>query len=782
VSSPAPRRSFVHQTTSRFVALVGVALIVTFLGLAPTISGIAGAQTAAPDLRPRVRLVSQTPWVGPSGMFTMKLGVPNAPPGAAISVRLYDDVSRGGRLHYLDTLRNTQLGSLLHTPYTVDVANLPTDDEGHLTAAYQIDATSQPFVGFQLRQSGVYPLVVTLQAPGGRELDSFHTAIIRLPESANNESVPLAVSVIAPLNAPLSRRTDGTDGLDPAAASGLDSTVASLAAHPSVPLTVAPLPETIAALDRRDRATGSTTISQLRAALANRQVLGSPTVALDTGAWTAAGMGDELLRQLNDGTNSLADLLDTRPDRRSWLVNDTTTPQALTELRELGVDQVVVPENLLSPLDARSFDRTLTRSFEVDVAGQRTRAVMSDGTLRFHVAATDDPVLNANQLLADLAVLSFDQPALKRGAVLTLPDDGQTPKAFLDALLDGLGDQPAADSGVKSIVSPVSLDGLFSFVEPAGQSGGRGPAEGVTRPEPTLVRTWTSQPAASMATYPTQLGLARNSVAGYRSMLTDLPDADQRSGYLDQLIEVSGSASLTPDQRQAYLDAAVGFVNAQAHGIEVPEQQRVTLTSSQGEVPVEVDNNLDYPVHVELTLSSDKIEFLDRASFSATLQPGSNRITIPVRAKSSGLFPVNVTASSPDGVLPMSTGRLPVRSTAVSGLGLILTIAAGLFLALWWARNFRTSRRSRRLVPDPGRLVDHDGTIEVDPLEATTEVDEAVPTAPTPTVGSPASPDSSSPDPGDPSPDEPTDGSVHEPVHEPVDKPAPVPRSTRLGR
>jgi hypothetical protein len=317
-------------------------------------------------------------------------------------------------------------------------------------------------------------------------------------------------------------------------------------------------------------------------------------------------------------------------------------------------------------------------------------------------------VLNANQTLADLAVLSFDQPVLKRGAVLTLPDFGDTPKPYLDALLDALANQPSTDSGVKPIMTPMNLDSLFSFIEPAGQNGGRGSDDGVPGPEPTLVRTWTSKPPASLGNYPTQLSLARNSLSGYESMLVDLPDRDQRLAPLERLLSISGDASLDPTRRQQYLDAAVAFINAQAKGIEVPDQQRVTLTSSEAQVPVEVDNNLDHPVRVQVSLSSDKIDFLDQATFTTTLQPGSNRLSIPVRAKSSGLFPVTITVGSTDGVLPMSSNRIPIRSTAFSGLGLVLTIAAGLFLALWWARHYRTARRSKRLVADPTELVEAD--------------------------------------------------------------------------
>ena len=68
-------------------------------------------------------------------------------------------------------------------------------------------------------------------------------------------------------------------------------------------------------------------------------------------------------------------------------------------------------------------------------------------------------------------------------------------------------------------------------------------------------------------------------------------------------------------------------------------------------------------------------------------------------ARTSGSFPITVTMQSPDGSLIVGRTRLTVRSTAASGLGLILSGAAGAFLLLWWARHVLKGRRARRLVP-----------------------------------------------------------------------------------
>ena len=39
-----------------------------------------------------------------------------------------------------------------------------------------------------------------------------------------------------------------------------------------------------------------------------------------------------------------------------------------------------------------------------------------------------------------------------------------------------------------------------------------------------------------------------------------------------------------------------------------------------------------------------------------------------------------------------------MQSTAVSGVGVVLSVGAALFLMVWWARHWRRTRRSRKLV------------------------------------------------------------------------------------
>jgi hypothetical protein len=40
-----------------------------------------------------------------------------------------------------------------------------------------------------------------------------------------------------------------------------------------------------------------------------------------------------------------------------------------------------------------------------------------------------------------------------------------------------------------------------------------------------------------------------------------------------------------------------------------------------------------------------------------------------------------------------------IASTVASGVGIVLSGGALVFLALWWGKHWRTVRRARRLVP-----------------------------------------------------------------------------------
>jgi hypothetical protein len=121
----------------------------------------------------------------------------------------------------------------------------------------------------------------------------------------------------------------------------------------------------------------------------------------------------------------------------------------------------------------------------------------------------------------------------------------------------------------------------------------------------------------------------------------------------------------------------------------------ITLTARTGTVPLTIRNDTGEPVEVVLKFRSPKVELPDGATRRVTLAQQTTRLDVAVRTRSSGAFPFEVDVVSPDGELTLATTRYSVRSTAVSGVGLVLSIGAGLFLVVWWARHWRAARSSK---------------------------------------------------------------------------------------
>src|SRR5207248_6328800 len=178
---------------------------------------------------------------------------------------------------------------------------------------------------------------------------------------------------------------------------------------------------------------------------------------------------------------------------------------------------------------------------------------------------------------------------------------------------------------------------------------------------------------------------------------------------LQEQLLVAHSTDLRASRQRAYVSGVEQGVDHQLHRIQTPAGS-ITLTARGGQIPVTLRNGTGYPVHLVVTVRSDKLEFPGGQARDGSRLPNevsrkldllrSNetaRFTVLTRA--SGAFPIQITLESPDGSLVVSKTRLTVRSTAAPGLGLFLSAAAGLFLLVWWGRHALHGRRARRLVP-----------------------------------------------------------------------------------
>jgi hypothetical protein len=393
-----------------------------------------------------------------------------------------------------------------------------------------------------------------------------------------------------------------------------------------------------------------------------------------------ADLGDEADAQLAAGTDTVAArLLDPgrRPDPRTWVVRDAVDEESLADLRGRGFDRVVLPAANLSPLRDGLDSANRTRPFTVEArTGSHLSAFVADPDLAGHFTRGDQ-VLRAHQLIADLAFLYFEvpnEPTGARGVVAVAPRTWRPSGAFLRTLLFGLRNNP--------VVRPMTLDSLFATV-PAAVDRGR-----------PLVRTLV--PSTRSTTYSAAaLRSARVRVYGLASVFgrdNPLP-ADLR----DRLL-VSESVDLRPSRRSAYVQAVNSAIGNQLGRIKLPTGRTITLTAREGEIPVSFRNETGHPVRVQVRLESDKLIVRDRDRVRPLdLVQLNTTARFLVKARTSGDTGLSIRVESPDGTLPITNTLLTVRSTAASGVGLMLSAGAALFLVIWWGRDIWHKRRARRL-------------------------------------------------------------------------------------
>ncbi|HEX2040050.1 MAG TPA: DUF6049 family protein [Acidimicrobiales bacterium] len=621
-----------------------------------------------------LRLASQTSWVGPGQDFVLRVRVQNgpAPPDTELAVSVYRRVS--SRSEFARTVEGRVRGATLAVTAT-PLSELSLDPGGALLAKLPVQDPLQPAdpTRLRLRDEGAYPVRVELRRVGGGPALAQLTTHLVYATPPTDGAPKLLAALVLPVHAPPALAADGRRRLTDAERDRLAALATALEAHAGIPLAVQPTPETLQALaegDERDRET----LATLREALDGRQVLGRTYVP--TAGFADPAVLDEAAAQLQRGRQVLDDTLDRQPSAALAVVDEPLRPEVLQPLRGRGVERVVVPERLLAPVD---LPVTLTQPFQLDTGDvRRLEAVAADPGLAAHFLDGTDPVLAAHHLLADLAVVALDRPGRARGVVLMPSLSWRPQRDFLDTLLGGLADAP--------VVAPATLDTLFADVPPATTSRN---ATLVRGPNPTV----TDRPAPLPVE---RIGAERRRLRSFSGMLDSANPLDDR---LEEQLLVSQSSELRARQRAVYLDGLARRVDQELSRVRVPEARTITLTARRGEIPVTVLSETGYPVRLEVRVTSDRLAFPDGGSRRIELARRNTTERFSVEARGSGAFPLRVRLFSPDGALRVGETRFTVRSTAFSGVGLVLSFGALGVLFAWWGRHATRSRRNRRLVP-----------------------------------------------------------------------------------
>ena len=658
----------------RVRAAVVVALLLAGLG-----GPAAGAQPVAPATRGRMTFVAQTPWVPVGGVFLIRVHV-DRPAGASnleFALTVFPAVAT--RSEFGETLAD-RMGDTAHVVLQpVPLASLPVEPNGDVVLSIPVRDPTLPRDPARVLlppRDGVYPVRVELRDRlAGITVDKFVTHLLHMPEV--HVTPKLGVSLVFPVHAPPALQPDGTrvlpdnDALT-AMAQGVDAVRAT-------PFMLAPTPETVAGVAASTEPKAKALLASLRAAAAERTILGGPYVPANLAALMGGGLDGEVARQLNRGLATLAETLGARLDSRTWVAEEALDPNVVDTLAGRGYDRMLTADPLLTPIPDQKL--TLTRPFVLAGRTTRVQAVAADAGLSSHFVADANQSLVAYQLLADLAVIYLDRPGddQRRGVAAVAPRDWRPTRLFTDVVTAGLALSP--------IVESISLETLFATVPTARDDAGA-----------NLVRKPAIVPPGSLAEVASDLAGARRNLDSLGSVLGS---ENTTSAVIEEQLLMAESSDLkTARQRDAYVAGAERRIQGQLDAIEMPEGRSFTLTARRGEIPVTFKNNTGKPVRVVVKIESDKLDFPAGTTVDLELNRLNTTQRFPVVARASGAFPIRITLESPDGRLVVGRARITVRSTAASGASLVVAMGAATFLAVWWGRNAMKGRRARGLVPE----------------------------------------------------------------------------------
>jgi hypothetical protein len=639
----------------------------------------AGAAAAQPAGRGRMTFIAQTPWVAPGNPFQIRVHV-DRPAGASMlefAVTVFPAVAT--RSDFGETLADRMGDTGYFSLPPVALADLRPEANGDVVLTVPIRDPSQPRDASRLLlqpRDGVYPVRVELRDRlAGVTVDKFVTHLLHTPEV--HVTPKLGVSLVFPVHAPPALQPDGERVLPDAET--LTAMAQGVDAVRSTPFTLAPTPETVAAVAASNEPKAKALLASLRAAAAERSLLSGSYVPANLAALMGAGLDGEVASQLNRGAATLTENLGGRLDARTWRAEEALDPRVIDTLAGRGFDRMLTAEPLLTPIP--DLKLTLTRPFVLAGRSTRVQAVAADAGLTSHFDGAANQALAAHHLIADLAVIYLDRPGddERRGVAAIAPRDWRPTRAFTDVITGGLALSP--------IIEPISLDTLFAAVPTARDDAGA-----------NLVRKPAIPTPGSIAEVASDLADARRNLDSLGSVLGA---GNATSAVIEEQLLVAESADLkTLRQRDAYVAGADRQVQAQLDAIEMPEGRSFTLTARTGEIPVTFKNNTGKPVRVVVKIESDKLDFPGGTELDLELTRLNTTQRFPVVARASGAFPVRITLVSPDGHLEVGRARITVRSTAASGASLVVAMGAATFLAVWWGRNAMKGRRARGLVPE----------------------------------------------------------------------------------
>lgn len=655
-----------------------------------------------------VELVDQPVSYDGDGDLNFKVRVTNNSPDELRGFTLI--VERGGLLTTRSALENSFDSVVVGLAIATRGVRASIDPEA--SRVVTIDKPVTELFPDGVESEGVYAATVSLlDASGVVPLDSFTTSLMYYP---NEVETRINFVPVVPLSEIPARGPDGNFGnrdalgdqsLEHALTNRgwLMKTVRRIADRPgSLRLGIGPTPrliEEIADMSdgyRRGDEDVPDTAPEAAAAAEFLEELGDlldsdgvqpllvPYADPDLPSLAASEVDAHVNEQVAHGEAVLREILEIEPGR-SWVLapEGHIDSAALEQLQTGGaldsgtffstasLEDPVDPLLAGCPIESLS----LTCPVSVETPLGTTSGYVSDEGLQEHLSALvrdDNGRLNLQRFFAETAMIRQEQPARgDRILQATLPAAWRPQSRLIKVLYRGLARAPWLTT-----VTPD--EGLDLDIE----NVGREVADSLPGVPNELDDSDYSQIASADAM-----------VESFNSI--DPPPILTERLLRNVLVAESRIWWMTPELAglgEDYAPSSFEEARAELNEISLEVNERITLTSRAEDIPVRVVNDAGYPIKVRLRLDSQKLAF--NGDEVQTFEVGRTPLAIPVRATSSGIFPLTLALVTPDGSETIAESRPSVRSTEFNNIALVITVGAFLFLVAFYALRWYRRRNA----------------------------------------------------------------------------------------
>ncbi|MEX0767491.1 MAG: DUF6049 family protein [Microthrixaceae bacterium] len=657
-----------------------------------------------------LRISSVSPWVTSDGEFQVRFDPTSAiPPGALLTYTVHQALQPTRQ----ETLRErvdgvingSSAGKVLQTPNTRPLAEYGEPTTGSVLTIPIRSTATEDRLRLLLPKAGIHPVELVVTSAEGPEIWSQVVFLNRLPSGYTpvlQDPSSVVVTLLMPIETAPSIDSQGVAqfSLEDRARIGAATTL--LETVPDAPIRLGLRPNTLDGLVRSKEPWAERFVNALNAALADTDtptpdppsttpssttpssttpssvgpsIFSLPYVQVNTAGLISAGGQDDLLREITLGNRVTQQITAHSANRGTWVLDDSLSQESAVALGELGVKTFLVAPSQLARSSNLDEQQTMTAAVQLG-KDSGLRALAYDTLLAERAADSQiDPALRAHQIVSLMISAWFSArstssdgfsaagPALGSAILLPTNSDPELISSLSASLLSDGPLQIFANATVLGAASPnfaTPVSGLVPQIPPDERLG-------ITETTET-----------------------RRQVNAFRSMTTS-PESDVE--LWTRLNAQSLSSQLDTAQRTGLHNAVRTQIANSLAQVEFPPARQVTLTGRSSNIPLRFRNNLPYAIRVKLTARSTRLEITGDDAQELLLAPGENRIDLPVTVQAPGESYLQIKILSPDEEIEIGQLELPVRATAISGVGAALSVISILFLMLWWAHAHRRRRR-----------------------------------------------------------------------------------------